>query len=331
MTDFPGGVQVTGFMSPSSLTDTYPTHDSQFGLGGSHEVADETARNAIPADRRREGMTCYTSSDQQTWQLQGGILDINWTNVTGNGSFLVNQTAHGFSIGQWLYFNGTVWALAIATSFATSEVEGMVTSVPSANQFTLTIGGHVGGLSGLTPGNVYFLSDVTPGQMMLNRPISQSEVAKPLFVADSTTTGVVKIEVGVQVGVGFALMQPFTITYTTGSLGVGQGAVYTVPMQAYQFQIRNVYSNVACRFRIYGTQQFATMDYSRPASIKATGNNGLYLEMVMIPGVLSWVNSPMPTLANQDSPANQNMYISIQNTGIAPAVITITMQTLKMQ
>ena len=331
MSQYVGGVIVTGYMSPSDTSDVYSTHDSQFGLGCGHEVADETARNAIPPNRRREGMTCYTASDQQTWQLQGGILDINWTNITGSGSFVVNQTAHGFLAGQWLFFNGSIWALASATAFASSEVEGMVTSVPSANQFILTTQGHISGMSGLIPGNVYFLSDTIPGQMMLNRPALQSEVSKPLFVADSATSGLIKIEVGVQVGVGFALMQPFTIVYTTGSLGVGQGAVYTVPMQAYQFQIRNVYSNVACRFRIYGTQQLATMDFSRPASIKATGNNGLYLEMVMIPGVLSWINSPMPTLANQDSPVNQNMYISIQNTGTVPAVITITMQTLKLQ
>ena len=83
MSDFPGGVEVAGYISPTALSDTFPTHDSQFGLGGGHEVTDETARNAIPATRRREGMTCYTQNDQQTWQLQGGILDINWVNITG--------------------------------------------------------------------------------------------------------------------------------------------------------------------------------------------------------------------------------------------------------
>ena len=246
----------------------------------------------------------------------------------------ITQVAHGFAVGDWLWFNGTAYALGQANNANSSGIIGMVSAVATVDVFVLTLEGYVDssvGLTGLVPGNVYFLSDTTPGQMMLNRPSLQNEVAKPLFVADSATTGLIKIEVGVQVGVGFALMQSFTIVYTTGSLGVGQGAVYTVPMQAYQFQIRNVYSNVACRFRIYGTQQLATMDYSRPASIKATGNNGLYLEMVMIPGVLSWISSPMPTLANQDSPENQNIYISIQNTGTVPAVITITIQTLKMQ
>jgi hypothetical protein len=102
-------------------------------------------------------------------------------------------------------------------------------------------------------------------------------------------------------------------------------------MSAYQFQIRNVYTNVPCRFRIYGTAAQATLDYSRPASVKATGNTGLYLEMVMTPAFLSWVNSPIPTLLNQDSPMTQNMYITIQNTGGVTTPITITLNILKME
>jgi hypothetical protein len=275
-------------------------------------------------------MTCYTQNDQQTWQLQGGILDINWVNITG-GSFSITQAAHGFSVGQWLYFNGTSWALAQANAFDTSEVEGMVASVISANQFTMSATGPVTGLSGLTPGTVYFLSDTTPGLMTDTKPTVSTSVAKPLFVATSATAGVVKIEIGTQVGWGFALMQPITITYSTGPLTSGAGAVYTVPMSAYQCQIRNVYSNVACRFRVYGTAAQATLDYSRPASIKATGNTGLYLEMVMTPAFLSWVNSPIPTLLNQDSPMTQNLYFTIQNTGGVTTPITLTLNTLKME
>ena len=80
-----GTVQVTAQIAPSALTDTYASHDSQYGLGGHHEATDHTARNAIPAERRREGMTCYTANDEKTWQLQGGILDANWADISGGG------------------------------------------------------------------------------------------------------------------------------------------------------------------------------------------------------------------------------------------------------
>jgi hypothetical protein len=335
MTDFPGGVEVTGYLSPSATTDTYPTHDSRFGMGGGHEVADLTARNAIPSARRREGMTCYTQNDQQTWQLQGGILDSNWVNVSsgggGGGIFIVSQTGHGFSVGNWLYFNSAVWTFAKADAFNTSEVEGIVSAVSSVDQFTLCTSGPVGGLTGLTPGSVYFLSDAVAGTMTATKPVATNSVAKPVFIATSTTGGLVKIEIGTQVGAGYALMQPNTIVFTTGSLAPGTGAIYTVPMQAYQCQIRNVYSDHPCRFRIYGTSALATLDYSRPASVKATGNNGLYLEMLMTPVFLSWINSPIPTLLNQDSPMTQNLYFSIQNTGSTTTTITLTISTLKME
>ena len=78
-----GGVTLGGFIAPSDSTDNYPVTDSQYGLGGWHEVADADARNAIPAKRRREGMAVYVSSTDQTWVLKDGILDANWVLLNG--------------------------------------------------------------------------------------------------------------------------------------------------------------------------------------------------------------------------------------------------------
>ncbi len=82
MSAYPGGVRVTGFMAPSDTSDTYPTHDASFGKGGHREVADQTERDAITTDRRREGMTVYVAADKETWQLQGGITNADWVLVT---------------------------------------------------------------------------------------------------------------------------------------------------------------------------------------------------------------------------------------------------------
>lgn len=79
MAEIPGSVRVTGFMAPSDSEDTYPVHDSIYGKGGWREVADVAARNAIPAQRRREGMCVYVTATSQAWWLQGGIADGNWT------------------------------------------------------------------------------------------------------------------------------------------------------------------------------------------------------------------------------------------------------------
>lgn len=61
--------EVTGPLTTTAPTDTYPTHDSLVGVGGLRECADRAARNAIPNDRRRAGMLAYTLSDDSYWQL----------------------------------------------------------------------------------------------------------------------------------------------------------------------------------------------------------------------------------------------------------------------
>lgn len=86
MSGYSGSVPVGGYFAPTDTTDTYAVTDSQFNRGGHHEVLDSATRDAIPSDRRREGMTCYTSSDKKTWQLQGGITNADWVDISTTGS-----------------------------------------------------------------------------------------------------------------------------------------------------------------------------------------------------------------------------------------------------
>jgi hypothetical protein len=56
MAPIPGSVRVTGFIAPSDSADLYATQDEFYNRGGWRTVADITARNAITADRRKDGM-----------------------------------------------------------------------------------------------------------------------------------------------------------------------------------------------------------------------------------------------------------------------------------
>lgn len=73
------------------------------------------ARDAIPALRRYEGMIVYVRGEQTNFQLVGGILDENWTELSGSGGgtgstgvgtgklFLVNDSVNTLhSIGEYL-------------------------------------------------------------------------------------------------------------------------------------------------------------------------------------------------------------------------------------
>ncbi len=94
----PGTVPITGQLAPTETTDTYPTHDTQYGRGGVHHVADITARNNIPAERRVAGMLCTVESDGKIYRLATNLTD--WVELVtgGSGSVVVELVCGAASI-----------------------------------------------------------------------------------------------------------------------------------------------------------------------------------------------------------------------------------------
>lgn len=121
----PGSVRVAGFIAPSDSTDTYAVTDETYNRGGYRSVADITARNAITADRRKEGMLVRVLSTGDVYVLVGGILDANWTlfTLTSSQSVQVLAVAEGANTpnpgtptlvwssitGSLLVWSGTAW------------------------------------------------------------------------------------------------------------------------------------------------------------------------------------------------------------------------------
>lgn len=66
---------------------------------------------------------------------------------------------------------------------------GIVIEVVDSDNFVLLTNGYVTGLSGLTAGEVHFLSDTTAGALTTTEPTTATHVSKPLLLADSTTSG----------------------------------------------------------------------------------------------------------------------------------------------
>lgn len=72
-----GTQQVTAKIAPSSTADTYPTHEDIYALGGFRVVADNTERDAITADRKKQGMLVLVLSSSITYTLEADLT--TWT------------------------------------------------------------------------------------------------------------------------------------------------------------------------------------------------------------------------------------------------------------
>lgn len=69
------------------------TLNAQLPLDSRTVVADTTERDAIPDIRRYDGLTVYCTSNNKTYQLQGGIDNTKWVDISVSGLYLpYNET-----------------------------------------------------------------------------------------------------------------------------------------------------------------------------------------------------------------------------------------------
>ena len=113
----------------------------------------------------------------------------------GTISQSIEQVAHGFALGNALYWTGSAWAKAQAND-ADTLAQGVVTRVIDVDNFELSFGGKIEGLSTLTPGSFYYLDDETAGAYTLSPNFEG--LSQTLFFAVSATEGFILIDKSTQ-------------------------------------------------------------------------------------------------------------------------------------
>jgi hypothetical protein len=99
---------------------------------------------------------------------------------------VIPLTAHGFSVGQVIGFNGTNWFLAKSDNLTDAQSIGMVSLVVSADIFVLCQGGYVSNIvQTLVAGTLYYLSGGTSGALSS----TPGSVILPLIYADTSSSG----------------------------------------------------------------------------------------------------------------------------------------------
>ena len=105
-------------------------------------------------------------------------------------SLAVTHTSHGFDsndIGKAVRSSGTdgQFVVARANTAANAEVVGVITSIDSVNQYTITTSGFVDVVAAVptaTAGTVYFLAEAADSQLTSTEPTTAGAVSKPVAV-----------------------------------------------------------------------------------------------------------------------------------------------------
>ncbi len=141
------------------------------------------------------------------WRQTGNVSvigtdPINFVLISGGGAAIeiqASETAHGFSVGQPIRWDGTNYVLAQADSDANAEVDGLVSEVLGVNTFKFApVGGldladwsgaTYGASATLVSGKLYYLDPDTGGVIISEDDVAltDGEVDKPIGKALSTT------------------------------------------------------------------------------------------------------------------------------------------------
>ncbi len=159
MANIIGGVQVTGFISPTDSSDTYAVIDPIYGVDGLRSVSGTTERNNITTERRREGMLVYVQSDGKYYKLlpspwsgtnsdwvefsvnSSGGTDTYWTSgSTGNFSIKAINDSGLEATGDYAVAMGNATTAYTQSSFAmgVNAIASGSSITTSASPITIT-------------------------------------------------------------------------------------------------------------------------------------------------------------------------------------------------
>ncbi len=136
-------------------------------VGGTNDGNACTYSFDCPGGRCGQPLT-YTEADGIHTNTDS--LCTAWDDLAAQG-LLVADTAHGFSVNQWLMHNGATNAWQLLDSSAVTidnNATGFITAVPDVNSYILTLAGAAAWTHGLGIGPLYASS--TPGTLTDTAP-----------------------------------------------------------------------------------------------------------------------------------------------------------------
>ena len=138
------GTNVASKIVPYTTSDNYATHDEEYGRGGYRTVNTVAEMNAIPADRRKEGMLVYVKNDKY-YRLNSSntFVDAGIGSSGGGDIYMVNTDKLNFELisdGKAATDNELAEVMAILERWGSS-------AIPLYLQSSIDTKGYVGVLN----------------------------------------------------------------------------------------------------------------------------------------------------------------------------------------
>jgi len=221
---FESDIDVLGFLRAETVTITNGAVVGKVwkctNIDGSGEWADADAVSS-PLTTKGDVFVYSTTNTRLGVGTDGQILSsdsaevtgLKWIDApTGGGASLtksVNQTTHGFTVGNAIRHNGTIWVKAQADSLANSGTVGIVETVTDVDNFDYAFGGFLAGA--YTNGVSYFLSPTTAGLIITEPSYSLGQIRE--FIGTGTPDGLL-----IELDLGDEITSVDTILTTKGDL-----------------------------------------------------------------------------------------------------------------
>ena len=151
------------------------------------DVKQDTEANLVTyASTASDGQLVFATDTQKMYQVIDNVLEA--VGGGGGASFELNQTAHGFSLLNPVYTNGTIWALAKADSANTLATHVVIEIIDVDNVILAQSGRVEAPLHGLTIGDYHFTSEASAGALTNTEP---STFSNPIMLVDTPNTVII--------------------------------------------------------------------------------------------------------------------------------------------
>lgn len=167
------------------------TPGAKYYLSPSLAGATTTTEPTTPGQLTQFLFSATSTTEAFVYVYDGKVIPTPPSTASGDTVKKQYAIGGGFSAGDVVGFDGVNWFKCKADTSANAEALGIIESVASGIASIVHLGNISIASASFTPGGVYWLSDGTAGLLTLTKPGTSGHIEKPMFIAISTTTGIV--------------------------------------------------------------------------------------------------------------------------------------------